>query len=273
MADRVYPRNYSPDQTTTKLTSENNNNMVQSQGKPLPPPTGTYVIQIPKDQIYRIPLPENARRYEKLSRKNTRRNPCCCCFCWILSIILLLILLTVSAAVAFYFIYKPKQPNYSVENMSIKGFDFTRVSSSQSDLTVSPVFDVTVRAENPNSRIGIYYEKGSNVSVSHTGTDLCSGVLPNFYQPRNNVTVFETVLKTPSLKLSKVLLDELYDQQKKGQVPLGVDIKVPARVKVGSIRTWLFTVRVHCDVIVDKLAADSKIVSNKCSVDPKFWKN
>ncbi|KAI3930173.1 hypothetical protein MKW92_045005 [Papaver armeniacum] len=271
MADRVYPGNYSPDQTTTKLTSENN--MVQNQGKPPPPPTGTYVIQIPKDQIYRIPPPENARRYEKLSRKNTRRNPCCCCFCWILSIIALLILLTVIAAVAFYFIYKPKPPNYSVENMSIKGFNFQGVSSSQSDLTFSPEFDVTVRTQNPNSRIGIYYEKGSNVSVSHTDTNLCSGVLPDFYQPRNNVTVFETVLKSPSLKLSQVVRDALYDQQKKGQIPLGVDIKVPARVKVGSIRTWKFTIRVHCDVIVDKLAVDSKIVSKKCSVDPKIWKN
>ncbi|KAI3996464.1 hypothetical protein MKX01_001302 [Papaver californicum] len=109
--------------------------------------------------------------------------------------------------------------------MSIRGFNFAGVSSSQSDLTVSPEFGVTVRAQNPNSRIGIYYEKGSNVSVSHTGTHLCSGVLPNFYQPRNNVTVFETLLKTPSLKLSKVDHDALSDEQKKGQIPLGVDIK------------------------------------------------
>ncbi|KAI3834849.1 hypothetical protein MKW98_015962 [Papaver atlanticum] len=190
MGDRVYPGNYSPDQTTTKLTSENiNSNMVQSQGKPPPPPTGTYVIQIPKDQIYIIPPPENARRYEKLSRKNTR------------------------------------------------------VSSSQSDLTFSPEFDVTVRAQNPNSRIGIYYEKWSNVSVSHTDTNLCSGLFGMLC---------------------------MINRRKKSQIPLGVNIKVPARVKVGSVRTWKFTVRVRCDVIV---AVDSKIVSKKCSVDLKFWKN
>ncbi|MCL7045079.1 hypothetical protein MKW94_022631 [Papaver nudicaule] len=272
MADRVYPRNYSPDQPTTKLTSENNN-MAQNQGKPLPPPTGTYVVQIPKDQIYRIPPPENARRYEKLSRRNTRRNPCCCCFCWILSVILILILLAVIAAVAFFFIYKPKLPNYTVEDMSINGINLSGNFSSKSDLTVSPEFAVTVRAQNPNSRIGIYYEKGSAASVSHAGTVLCSGGLPNFYQPRNNVTVFETMLKSPPVKLSKVAQDDLYIEQKKGQIPLGVDIKVHARVKAGSIRTWVFTIRVHCDVIVDKLAKDSKIVSKKCSVDPKFWKN
>ncbi|KAI3834852.1 hypothetical protein MKW98_015965 [Papaver atlanticum] len=200
---------------------------------------------------------------ENNNKKNTRRNPCCCCFCWILSIIGLLILLTVIAAVAFYFIYKPKVPNYSVEKMSIKGFNFQGGSYLLSDQTFSLEFGVTVRAKNPNSRIGIYYEKGSNLSVSHTGADLCSGVFPNFYQPRNNVTVFETLLKTPSLQLSEIVRNGLYEEQRKRKIPLGVDIKVPARLKVG----------VHCDVIVDKLAEDTKVLSKKCSVNLKFWKN
>ncbi|KAI3947077.1 hypothetical protein MKX01_033386, partial [Papaver californicum] len=102
--------------------------------------------------------------------------------------------------------------------MSIRGFNFAGVFSSQSDLTVSPEFGVTVRAQNHNSRIGIYYKKGNNVFVSHTGTDFFSGVLPNFYQPRNNVIVFETLLRLQVSSYPK-------------QIPLGVDIKVSARVK------------------------------------------
>ncbi|KAI3894840.1 hypothetical protein MKX03_014946 [Papaver bracteatum] len=196
---------------------------------------------------------------ENNNKKNTRRNPCRCCFCWILSIIVLLILLTVIAAVAFYFIFKPKVPNYSVENMSIKGFKFEGGSYLLSDQSFSLEFGVTVRAQNPNSRIGIYYDTPF--------------LFPNFYQPRNNVTVFETLLKTPSLQLSEVVRNGLYEEQRKRKIPLGVDIKVPARLKVGSIRTWKFTIRVHCDVIVDKLAEDTKVLSKKCSVDLKFWKN
>ncbi|OVA03887.1 Late embryogenesis abundant protein [Macleaya cordata] len=265
MTDRVHPRDSPPDhQSYTTKPSEN----MSVPEKPAPP-VGTYVVQIPKDQIYRVPPPENAHRYQKYARRKHRRNPCCCCLCWILGIIVLLILLTAVAAGVFYLVFRPKEPNYSVENVSIKGINLT----SSSDLTLSPEFDVTVRAENPNKKIGIYYEKGSSVVVSHSNIDLCSGVLPAFYQPTSNVTVFETALKGSGIKLTTTVYNELQEQQKKGKIPLGLDLKVPVKIKVGSVKTWTITAKVHCVITVNKLAMDSKIVSKDCGVGLKLWKD
>ncbi|KAL9144086.1 hypothetical protein ABFS82_14G274700 [Erythranthe guttata] len=45
--------------------------------------SGTYVVQVPKDQIYRVPPPENAIMLEQRNLKNQdkQKRSSCCCFC------------------------------------------------------------------------------------------------------------------------------------------------------------------------------------------------
>ena len=87
---------------------------VDSQRPKPPPPPGTYLVQIPKEQIYRIPPPENARRYEDLSRRKPNRSACrrCCCY----SLAALLVLVTLSAALfwIFFLVFRPHKPMFSV---------------------------------------------------------------------------------------------------------------------------------------------------------------
>ncbi|KAF8403506.1 hypothetical protein HHK36_011610 [Tetracentron sinense] len=265
MADRVHPRD-SPTsgENTTTAPEKPTSSMPE---KPIPVP-GTYVVQIPKDQIYRLPPPENAYRYKKYTSREKRRSGCCCCLCWILGLITLLIILIAVAAGVFYVVVRPKAPSYSVEKVSIRGFNL-----NSSGLTFSPKFDVTVRAENPNKKIGIYYRKGSSVTVSHSNVKLCTGSVPAFYQPSKNVTVFETALKGSEIELTSQVHDALTEEQNGGMIPLGLDLKVPVRIKVGSVKTWTITVKVNCDITVDKLTEDARIVSKNCDVDVKPWKD
>ncbi|XVE79719.1 hypothetical protein DITRI_Ditri14bG0079700 [Diplodiscus trichospermus] len=232
--------------------------------RPIPQP-GTYVIQIPKDQIYRVPPPENARRYAHLSKRKggrSSRRRCCCCF---LTTILVLLLAVAIAAAVVYFVFKPESPNYSVESVAIKGFNLTLSSP------LSPEFDVTVRAHNPNDKIGIYYEKGSSVKVYYKDINLCNGALPAFYQPTNNITLFKTVLKGSGIELSNAALRTLSDEQNKGTVPFTLKLRTPVKIKVGSIKTWKITVKVTCKITVDKLTAASKIVSKDCDYGVDLW--
>ena len=99
--------------------------------------------------------------------------------------ILLLILLGIVAAV-FYFVYKPESPKYTVDSIAITGYN---LSSSR---PISPEFGVSISANNPNDKIGIYYEKKSSIQVYYSDDRLSVGILPVFYQPVNNVTVFKT---------------------------------------------------------------------------------
>ena len=152
-----------------------------------------------------------------------------------------------------------------MESVAIKGFDLT--SSSP----LSPAFDVTVRAHNPNDKIGIYYEKGSSVKVYYEDVNLCNGALPAFYQPTNIVTVFKTALKGSGIELTNAALRALSDEQNKGTVPFTLKLRAPVKIKVGSIKTWKITVKVTCKITVDKLTAASKIVSKDCDYGVDLW--
>ncbi|XP_022755661.1 NDR1/HIN1-like protein 13 [Durio zibethinus] len=260
MAERVHPSDSPP--------ATNEHSMPKpappSPEKPVPQP-GTYVIQVPKDQIYRVPPPENARRYAHLSKRKARRSTCRrCCFCLLISILVQLLAAGIVAAVV-YFVFKPESPKYSVESVAINGFNLT--SSSP----LSPEFDVTVRAHNPNDKIGIYYEKGSSVIVYYEDINIGNGALPAFYQPTNNVTVFQMALKGSGIELTNAALTTLSDEQNKGAVPFTLKLRAPVKIKVGSIKTWRITVKVTCKITVDNLTAASKIVSKKCDYGVDIW--
>ncbi|KAK9281620.1 hypothetical protein L1049_004523 [Liquidambar formosana] len=115
------------------MTSSNNPDASSKPTPPQPekpiPPLGTYVGQIPKHQIYRVPPLENARRFKNLTRRKTRRSPYCCCLCWLLDFIALLVVLTAIAVGIFYLVVRPKSPKYSVDNVSITGFNISSSSA------------------------------------------------------------------------------------------------------------------------------------------------
>lgn len=231
------------------------------------PPSGTYVIQVPKDQIYRVPPPENAHKYKLYTTRQNRRGRCRRCCCATLGILILLIALLGAAVGVFYLIYHPKAPSFSVERVSVNGVNITSVTSE----TISPVFNVTIRAENPNKKIGIYYEQGSSVIVNYDKVKLCEGALLVFYQPPKNTTVFATKLAGGEIVLSSSDRDKLAGEQKNGRVPLKMTVELPVRVRVGSLKTWKLTAKAQCTVAISALTAKAKVVSKECSVSVKPW--
>lgn len=262
MADRVHPRDSPPVSPQSAAVAPK-----PPLDKPVPPP-GTYVIKIPKDIVHRVPPPENARRYEQYTRKKHRRNRHCCCLCWFIGIIFILIMLLGIAAGIFYLVFRPKAPNYTIENITIRGINIT---SPLSTTGISPEFDVTVKADNPNDKIGISYEKDSSAEIFYKDMRLCNGILPSFYQPSNNVTVFKTMLKGNRIKMSSEDQRALVKAQTKREVTLMVKLRAPVKIKVGSVKTWKITVKVDCDLMVDKLTVNAKIVSKSCTFKVDLW--
>ncbi|XP_062172307.1 NDR1/HIN1-like protein 13 [Alnus glutinosa] len=274
MADRVHPRDSPPpriDDTSSETSETTLKPATPDSEKPVPPP-GTYVIHIPKDQVYRVPPPENARRYKDLASRKSHRRPCCLCVCWIFGLLaVFLILLGITAGI-LYLVFKPESPNYSIDTIAISGLNLTAAAvATTSVLTVSPEFDVTVRADNPNDKIGIYYRKDSSVEIYYADVRMCNGVLPVFYQPSNNITVFKTALKGSGIELTSTMRNSLVQEQNLGAVPLQLKLRAPVKIKVGSVKTWTITVKVDCDITVDKLTAAAKIVSKDCDYGVNLW--
>lgn len=250
--------------TSPKYSGENPTPPNPLPSKPVPPPA-TYVVQFPKEQILRYPPPENARKYQMYTRRAKRGTCCRRCCCFTLCLLVLLIVAAAISAGVLYLVFRFKAPKYTVTHLAIKGVNLT------SAVPVSPGFDVSIRAENPNGKVGIYYLDGSAVNVFHGDVLLSHGVLPNFYQPKKNTTVIQTELKGSGVVLGGTVKTALRDEQSQGRVPFAVRIKAPVKIIVGSANTWKINVKVKCDVVVDTLDEKAKIISNNCDYSVRLW--
>ncbi|KAG9452690.1 hypothetical protein H6P81_005594 [Aristolochia fimbriata] len=132
-------------------------------------------------------------------------------------------------------------------------------------------FNVVVRAENPNEKVAIIYAGSGAVAVTYTGSTLCYGKLPSFYQGHRNTTVINVSLKGKS-EFGSGLQSALIDNKRKGRIPLDVHVKVPFSVEVGSLRTSPLTAFVRCALVVDNLSPNHKvnIISSKYDVEIKY---
>ncbi|XP_052188534.1 NDR1/HIN1-like protein 6 [Diospyros lotus] len=190
-----------------------------------------------------------------------KRSRSCCrkCLCWTVCLLLLQIIVIAILAAAVYFVFQPKIPKYSVDGMRITQFNLS------TDNSLYAAFNVKITARNPNKKIGIYYRGGSHISVWYSGDQLCQGALPEFYQGHRNTTVMEVGL-TGETQDATGLLQSLQADKQTGSVPLNLRVKVPVRIKIGSVKLMKWKFVVKCKLLVDTLAADNeiKIKSSSC---------
>jgi hypothetical protein len=242
------------------------------------PQPGEYVIQVPKDKVFRVPPPENARLLEHYTRRAKRgRGGCSClraCLYLLLAVLCLAVLLAVAVGVV-YLVYKPRQPAYTVASLAVSGLSGAGNASAPGAFT--PGFEATVRADNSaNGKIGVHYDgAGSRVGVSYDGVSLAQGAWPAFYQAPGNVTVFVAKAKGTGMRFSESVRGQMAAAERLRSVPFDVDIKVPVRVQLGGVKTWAVSVTVRCAIAVDSLAANAKVVSRSCDVKVPFlfWRN
>ncbi|KAE8711018.1 putative aquaporin TIP-type alpha [Hibiscus syriacus] len=130
-------------------------------------------------------------------------------------------------------------------------------------MTLYARFDVKITANNPNKKIGIYYEKGGRLSVWYTNTKLCEGSLPKFYQGHQNITKLDVVL-TGQAESGSTLMSALQQQQQTGQIPLDLKVHAPVAVKLGKLKMRKVKILGECKLTVDSLSANN-IISIKAS--------
>eukprot|EP01018_Ginkgo_biloba_P033906 Gb_08846 [translate_table: standard] len=227
------------------------------------PPLAAYIVQLPKDQILKTPGPPT-RRNKSYSKPPRRRNPCCACLCWLFGLIFLLIALLVIAGGVLFLVFQPRIPKYYVDQIQIEHFNF----GGSDNLGLDSQFDITIRARNPNRKIGIYYKDGSDLAVIYSDIELCGGSIPVFYQGHKNTTVLRVSLAGRDVQFSDDLRSALTSQQNDGRVPLYLKINVPLKIKVGSLKSMKFTVKVRCHLTVSRLSANETagIESRSCKV-------
>lgn len=195
---------------------------------------------------YRGSVPRYHSKHENRCRSCCKCMCCCCTFFFFVAFSF--------CAIFFYLFvfFQPKVPSYTVQNLKISQFQVG------DDFSLSAEFTVTVRAENPNSKISIIYGEKSSVSVKYMDSVLCSGKIPAFQQGSQNITVMEVVLRGKS-EFGSGLQEALMDSRKKGRIPLEIFVKVPVSLELGSYQTAEVKVLVDCNLVVNSLSPREKI--------------
>ncbi|GLJ52112.1 hypothetical protein SUGI_1108430 [Cryptomeria japonica] len=226
----------------------------------------TMLIQFPKDQILReAPSTEDFHHGRRFPKR--RRTTFCCCLAWFLGSVLLIVAILLIIAGIFYLVFNPRLPNYSVERLETRSFNFSRDSGLSSEIYIS------VLAENSNFRIGIYYKEDNILGFSFSGVQLCSGKFPGFYQGHGNVTLLEASLTGSNVPFSEELYLGLVNEENEKKVPLEIGIDMPVRIKAGLLKLPKIIVRVRCSITMSGLSPnqDSQIESLSCKVKRNIW--
>ncbi|KAL2937689.1 NDR1/HIN1-like protein 6 [Bienertia sinuspersici] len=185
------------------------------------------------------------------NRRSNCGNCCMRCICCVYCLLFILILIFATGIVLTYTFYKPKIPIYKLQDLSVTAF------SMQPDLSMNAELEVTVTAENPNTKIGFIYGKDSSIVVSFEDSILCSGKVPSFHQGHENVTTIKIPLSGKT-KFSPDLSKALTADQDQGRIPLLVQVIVPVTVVMETLPLRQFQLHVSCHMTVDNLRPDKK---------------
>ncbi|KAJ6421303.1 hypothetical protein OIU84_028638 [Salix udensis] len=204
------------------------------------------------------PLPLRTMPAAMQSRKPQKTRSCCCkCICWTVGLLVLLLVIVGATAGALYLVFIPKIPDYSVDSLSISDLRLNF------DMSLYAKFDVKITANNPNKKIGIYYEKGGLLSVWYSNTKLCAGSIPKFYQGHRNMTKLDVSL-TGQTQYGSTLLRALQEQQQTGRIPLDLKVDAPVSIKLGRLKLRKVTILGDCLLVVDSLSTNN-LISIKAS--------
>ncbi|KAA0064830.1 hypothetical protein IC582_006073 [Cucumis melo] len=224
---------------------------------PPPPPdppffsSGTYVVQIPKDQIYRIPPPENAlivqrHRNPSVVTSSRRRS---CCFRIFLPIFIVLLLIIILALLIPPLIALPKPPVFKLTK-------FKLTPSTRN-------FNINLDILNPNSAGSISFKSPSRVSLSFRKSQLATTKFPLIRQDHGSKKNVALSLRAKSA-FPKELQRRMKSSKTKLHTSLSLKMNLLAETKgrLSNRRNVKFVVT--CSFTVNTLGKTSRILSQDC---------
>ncbi|CAL1390412.1 unnamed protein product [Linum trigynum] len=227
----------------------------------------TYVVQIPKDQIYRIPPNENAaiaesrRPPQQASKKkstSSSSSSCCSksCYCCVFLGIFIVVVAIIIYLLTFFF--QPKNPKFQVVNLF--------VSTTNHPKTITYRFRVGVR--NLDQRSGVSFEKGGQTSLLFMQREIGQGKFPTFHQDKAGAsTILVTLTGSNNRTVLPMQVQSSLNGTSKKHVPLVLSMNLLARMRISLLSEGDARLSVVCELVVDTLRKGStQILSQSCLV-------
>ncbi|XP_010928131.2 uncharacterized protein [Elaeis guineensis] len=236
-----------------------------------PPPPQPPLQDLPPNPAWASRPPPAVLRTEPSAPRRTPSNiprphrSMGCCICCSCTLFLLFLLMAVASFLYISLVINPVMPTYKVEHFGVTALDI-----NPKDGSVAAELAVTVRAENPNKKVGVRYKEGGWVAVAYHGVALCSGQLPALYQEPQSVAVMRVSLKGRE-KLEVGMAAALQRDQSTGSVPLDVTVRAPVALRVGEVDLREVVVKAVWDLEVEGLSpgknASIKVKDYKVNLD------
>ncbi|CAI9784868.1 unnamed protein product [Fraxinus pennsylvanica] len=204
-----------------------------------------------KTQLYN-PMRHPYRPNPAAHTLRRRRFSCRRCFCltcfWSTILLIAILLLAAIAAAAFYVLYHPHRPAFSVTSLKISQFNLT-TTTSDGTTHLTTQLNLTLSAKNPNTKVIFYYDPMS-ITVSSNQVTISSGSFKNFTNSPDTIFIIHTITG-----LNYQLLDGdesnslTSDLKKRNGIPLQIVVDTMIGVKMEKLKTKKIGIRVKCDGI------------------------
>jgi len=219
----------------------------------------TYIIQIPKDQIFSTPSPENAIIAERhrLPQKKDQRS---CCNRWLCIIVALILLALIIGIIVwtFHILFTPKAPLFTVVNVTVK-----KPLSTHKKAHLG--YQITFETENPNGRLSISYVNKGDATLLYKNHKIGTGKFPEVDQDADSSKSIELGLSGSSGPLPDDVETSIQDKRGKKHVSLSIRMDVPVTMKgLGGIKLRRKEINVVCTFKVSSLGAGKDVLSQKC---------
>ncbi|KAL8201621.1 hypothetical protein R6Q57_010768 [Mikania cordata] len=141
-------------------------------------------------------------------------------------------------------ILQPRKPRFTLEDATIYSFNIS------SPILFSSNFQVTISSHNPNSRIGIYYDK-LNVFATYKNQQITyfTGIQP-VYQGHKDTNIWSPFIFGTNVPVAPYNGASLAQEQSNGGINLLIKVNGRVRWRVGRFISGRYHIHVNCDAYI-----------------------
>ncbi|KAK6145741.1 hypothetical protein DH2020_022561 [Rehmannia glutinosa] len=181
-------------------------------------------------------MSEKVCSHHKSKRRKVLRR--CCAGFLVFSFIVLFVFLIIWA------ILQPKKPRFTLQDATI----FTLNVSAPN--VISTTVQVTINSRNPNSRIGVYYDKLDVYANYHNQQITYYTVIPPVYQGHKDVNVWSPFIYGNNVPVAPYNGIALSQDQSSGGIRMTIKINGRVKWKVGTFVSGRYHLHVSCPVYI-----------------------
>ncbi|XP_022142599.1 NDR1/HIN1-like protein 1 [Momordica charantia] len=143
-------------------------------------------------------------------------------------------------------ILRPSKPRLILQDVTVFALNVSAVPP----ITISATMQITVSSRNPNSRIGVYYQK-MDVYAAYRGQQVTlPTVLPPTYQGHNDVVVWSPFLYGDAVPVSPEFAGALSEDNNVGAMLFSIKVNGQVRWKVGSWISGRYRLNANCPAYI-----------------------